>query len=77
MYTVDKSSKNRKIEVAYTQIFRSFLKCKREGITNQMIQLNVDLYDVIVWKLVLGFSQRVNFSDNIFLQTIVTAVYFT
>ena len=49
----------------------------KEGITNQMMQLNVDPYDVNVRKLGLGCSQRVTFSNNILLQTIVTAVYFT
>ena len=46
----------RKLEVAYKQIFRSFHQCKREGITNQMIQLNVDPNDVIVRELGFGFG---------------------
>ena len=71
------SSNNKQLEVAYKQICTFFLKCKRDGSTNQIIQLNVDPYDVIVRKLWGFCSQRVKFSDNIHLQTITTAVYFT
>ena len=67
MWTRYNSSNIRKIEVAYKQIFKSFLKCKRENTTNRMIQLYIDTYDVIVRKLVFGFSKRVKFSDKILL----------
>ena len=50
LWTKYKSSSNRKLEVACKHIFRNFLKCNREGTTNQIIQLNVDPYDVIVKK---------------------------
>ena len=71
------SSNNRKLEVVYKQIFRNFLQSKGEGTTNEMVHLNIDPYDVIVQKLLFLFSQRVKFSDNTALQTIVITVYFT
>ena len=45
-------------------MFRGLLKCKKEGTTFQVINFNVDHYDVIIRKLVYDFRQRLYTCDN-------------
>ena len=56
------------LKLLINRFLEVFLK---EGTTNQM----VDPYGVIVRKLFVAFSQRVNFSDNILLQNTLTAIF--
>ena len=65
-----------KLVVAYKQVFRNFIQCRRQGTTMQMLRINIDPYDVIYRKLVYSFRKRTLFCDNGIIQSITSSHYF-
>ena len=66
----------KKLIVAYKQVFRSFLSCKREATTSQMLNLNIPPYQVLERKYLYGFLDRIYNCDNAIVKAIVNAMFF-
>ena len=54
----------RKLTVAYKRIFRGFMLRDFDATTYQMLELNIDPFNVIERKLIYGFQRRLFLSDN-------------
>ena len=65
-----------KTVIAYKQIFRSFFNCKRGGTTLQMLEHDLQPYEVIERKCLHGFRERVLKCDNEIVHSIVNASCF-
>ena len=61
---------------AYRQFLTSLLTYKKEGTALQMINVNIDSYDVIIKKLIYGFRQRIYSGNNLIVNSVVDTIEF-
>jgi hypothetical protein len=67
----------RRLKVAYNRVFCTFLKLDYcISISETFIALNVDHFDIILRKSIVGFNNRISACSNILVSKILRSVYF-
>jgi len=77
LWSVYNKASYSKVKVAFKKIYRTLMNLERRcSITNHMVNLNVDSFDVLIRKSVYSFRERLIRSDNVLISTVVNSMFF-
>lgn len=77
LWSVYKNESKNNIVTAYKRIYRKLFNITEQiGTTVKMVKMNIDPYDVIERKLILGLLTRIGCSENVIVNAIFESEYF-
>ena len=67
----------RRLQVAYNRVFHTFLKLEHRIIMSAIfVDLDVDHFDILLHKSIVGFSKRISECSNLLISNILRSVFY-